>query len=116
MPNSTSHNDGGDHETATMFAFVDGPKSGLVVCCGAFLGLLLGMSLTLLLLKHFGVIWTCSGLMLLFLGPLVWAFSRKETVSEDETKQRSTHPLDQTWVISFWCVCSLVLLLVAAVA
>ena len=119
MNSNPTNIDGADSSAANKcrkwFALVRAPQSGLVVCCGAFLGLVLGLSLTQLLLKQFGVLFTCSGLMLLFLGPLLWAFSRKETSDTNGKKQRQTHSLDQTWVISFWCVCSMVLLLIATV-
>lgn len=87
-------------------------QSVLLICSGACLGLVLGASLTVLLVNRYSVLWTCSGLMLMFLLPMIWFMCRQES-GERGVKELLARKLEQTWVISFWCICSLVLLLIA---
>jgi hypothetical protein len=68
------------------------------------------------LLRRFGVIATSAGILALFALPAAWTMCRREEGADDEPAQAMQRSLDHTWVISFWCVCTVVMLAIADLA
>ena len=91
-------------------------SSGLVVCAAALACLSIGVALAMFLLRRFGVIATSGGILALFAVPAVWTLCRREDAADDQPPPDIQRSLDHTWVISFWCVCTVVLLAIADLA
>lgn len=108
---------------ASMIGEEDSSLSGLVICCAAVSSLLVGMGITSMLTSTLGVAPTCAVVLAIFLSPILWTISRRREAKAGETpdsvqrkEPRGSTSMDRTWVISFWCVCSLVLLMIANLA
>ena len=92
--------------------------SGMIICCAAVCSVLVGMGITAVLMRSLGVVQACGVVLTIFVLPILWAiFRRREPVNVDDfhtcQEPNGSTPLDRTCVISFWCVCSLVLLMLA---
>lgn len=93
----------------------DQGRSALFIACASMGGLLCVLAVSVFLFTTFGAMTACVGLIALFTLPLAcYRLFEKRDASEGRMVART--PVDRLCVISFWCVSSLVLLMVATLA
>lgn len=92
----------------------DQGRSALFIACSVMLLFACVLALSVFLWTTYGVFAACVGLIVSFAGPITFYFLLKDR-STTVGRSISQTPTERLYVISFWSVCSLVLLMFAVI-